>query len=168
MVTETMGFRLRGHWAEATLREARAAVPPSPEEPGSAMRDLLEATREVTQSVMAMWGKSMARLERTGIPADLLADLAEAARGTARLSRESLQLLGPHAALAGWHQDDIDDLTAMLLRIERQAESLLASARSPLPPIDPVRLQESLRQAERGEGEDAADILARLRTGGEL
>ena len=62
----------------------------------------------------------------------------------------------------------MDDTIAAMARVERQVQSLMASATAPLPTLDLDRLRRSMEQAERGEGEDVAEDLNRVRAGGDL
>jgi hypothetical protein len=165
MIAEAREFRVRDQWVEAALREAREVA-----DSGESEREahaVLEAATEAATSLRTIWGRFLSRLEQTGVPGDelvVIASLVVAATGKAQEAIQSLRDVCQQHGLPG----DEDDLMAALRRIERQACSLLESAKAPPPAIDPLRLQESLAQTERGEGEDIAEAIARVRNGGSL
>jgi hypothetical protein len=133
-------------------------------------QDLVTFARFIWLTVQEKWAPFQTRLDQ-GLEAG---EARQAAASTAlacdRLLRVVAQLERGRSSGAG-EVDGLPELIAAVPQvraIQKGAQELVDALDTPAPPIDEARLAAGVAAARRGECENTAAIVERLRAGGEL
>jgi hypothetical protein len=134
------------------------------------VQDLVTFARFIWLTVQEEWAPFQTRLDR-----GLEANAARQAAASAALACDSLLRIVARleATLASGtgEVDGLPELSAAVPEvraIQKAARDLVDMLDAPAPPIDEVRLAAGVAAARRGECEETAAIIERLRAGGEL
>jgi hypothetical protein len=139
-----------------------------PEGEGSGAQDVVHFVRFLRASIRDIWGKFQVRLDD-----GLEAGRARAEAASAALACDSLLWLVTRlrAALPSGDVEGLAELLAAVQEIKEvqsAARGMVDLLNSPAPSVDEERLARGLAAAERGDYEDTAAIIERLKAGGEL
>jgi hypothetical protein len=142
---------------EAVLKEVAVLEPAERQEVAEAIAGIMEKS---VQDLEELW-KNLGRTLEGGVSPSDAAIVGRILLRSANLLSSSLELLASDGSPSAKAFSDVR--LARLLPIKAGARSLLRIAGMPLPPPDVERMRRSLEQMGRGEGVDAADLLADLR-----
>jgi hypothetical protein len=142
-----------------------------PDGDGKTIQDIVNFAHVLWRMVRETWEQFQPRLDQ-----GLEAGRARHAAASAAVACESLirvitQLEGVVKPGAAEEVEGLSDLIAVAPKaraIQKAARDLVDLLNAPEPPIDETRLNEGLAAAKRGDFEDTAAIIERLRAGGEL
>lgn len=139
-----------------------------PQGDGSSAQDVVHFVRYLRASIRDVWGKFQARLD-----SGLEGGRARAEAASAALACDSLLRLVArlNTAVPAREVEGLAELAAAAQEIkgvQSAARGVVSLLTSPAPPIDEERLARGRAAAQRGDHEDTAAIVERLKAGGEL
>jgi hypothetical protein len=139
-----------------------------PQGDGSSAQDVVHFVRFLRDSIRDVWGKFQARLD-----SGLEAGRARGEAASALLACDSLLRLVArlHSAVPAGEAEgltELADAAQEIKGVQSAARGVVNLLNSPAPPVDEERLARGLAAAQRGDYEDTAPIIERLKAGGEL
>lgn len=139
-----------------------------PQGDGSSAQDIVHFVRFLRASIRDIWGKFQARLD-----SGLEAGRARAEAASAALACDSLLRLVArlNTAVPAGEAEGLAELAAAaqeITGVQSAARVVVDLLNAPAPPVDEERLARGLAAAQRGDYEDTAAIIERLKAGGEL
>jgi hypothetical protein len=140
----------------------RLLLPGHPSPTAEDVVALADAVTESSTSLLSIWQKNVAMLERTGVPSFIFEEVLHLLSVQVTEGRGAIAQLQAVANAMGVAVR-LSDASAAINQVERETKAIRTLMS--IPQFDPERLRLANQEAERGDAEDAEDILAQVRSG---